>query len=283
LIVAVAYGAAAYCQSISDPRVDPNPGIAGQTLYLDTQLPQNGCISYPQVNSVSVSGADVVISYSVLLRDPPPPCGVPPPMVLNVAIGSFPVGQYTAHAIGDFMGTPNPPIVIPFAVVPPAIVAIEYQRPGSNDYFLTAYPNEIAALDAGQFQGWARTGETLNVFPATLSSVPGLTPVCRFYGKPEFGLDSHFYSASPMECQSVIDQFGYAWIYESPDVFALYSGFFPPGYCVPGTNPVYRLYNRSTGNHRYTASPAIRDQMLALGWVLEGYQLQAYPVSTCAP
>jgi Repeat of unknown function (DUF5648) len=48
----------------------------------------------------------------------------------------------------------------------------------------------------------------------------------------------------------------------------------PAGNCAAGTQPVYRLYNNGQGeapNHRYTTSLAIRSQMLAQGWIAEGY------------
>jgi hypothetical protein len=43
------------------------------------------------------------------------------------------------------------------------------------------------------------------------------------------------------------------------------------GVCQAGTSPVYRVFNNRGGaNHRYTANKAIRDQMVARGWVPEG-------------
>lgn len=44
------------------------------------------------------------------------------------------------------------------------------------------------------------------------------------------------------------------------------------GNCPPTQVPVYRLWNnRADSNHRYTASREVRDQMLARGYVTEGY------------
>jgi len=43
--------------------------------------------------------------------------------------------------------------------------------------------------------------------------------------------------------------------------------------CASGA-PVYRLYNNGHGgapNHRYTTNTAVRAQMLAQGWIPEGY------------
>jgi hypothetical protein len=54
------------------------------------------------------------------------------------------------------------------------------------------------------------------------------------------------------------------------------------GACPPGTQPVYRVWdNRADTNHRYTTSRAIRDQMVAAGWLAEGYGPDA--VIMCSP
>ena len=43
------------------------------------------------------------------------------------------------------------------------------------------------------------------------------------------------------------------------------------GSCPFGEVAVYRLWNRRIdSNHRYTTDPAIRDAMIAKGYVLEG-------------
>ena len=56
------------------------------------------------------------------------------------------------------------------------------------------------------------------------------------------------------------------------------------GNCPPGTQPVYRMYNSGQGaapNHRYTTSTTVRSQMLAQGWIPEGYG--PLGVIMCAP
>ena len=59
------------------------------------------------------------------------------------------------------------------------------------------------------------------------------------------------------------------FVLESPAFFFLY----PPvaGACAAGTVPVYRVYsNRADANHRYTTDRAVRDAMVAKGWLAEG-------------
>jgi len=54
------------------------------------------------------------------------------------------------------------------------------------------------------------------------------------------------------------------------------------GACPTGSSPVYRLWNnRVDTNHRYTTNVVVRNQMLAAGYVAEGYGPDI--VSMCAP
>ena len=48
--------------------------------------------------------------------------------------------------------------------------------------------------------GWVRTGQSLKGYAIGSTGSTGRRPVCRAYGNPAVGLDSHFYSASPDEC-----------------------------------------------------------------------------------
>ncbi len=162
-------------------------------------------------------------------------------------------------------------------------VAVEYYDAALDHYFVTAIPAEVAALDGGQFPGWARTGLSFNVYSAG-SGIPGSTPVCRFYGSPAAGLDSHFYSASPLECQQVLERFPTAWLLESYDVFEVFLPDLATGQCPSGSVPVYRAWNtRADSNHRYTTDLATLQAMLAKGYAAEGYGTGPYPTAMCSP
>jgi photosystem II stability/assembly factor-like uncharacterized protein len=163
--------------------------------------------------------------------------------------------------------------------LPSPIPLVEYHRPDADRYFMTSNPEEIAKLDAagGPF---IRTGQAFGVWPASAIDDDAAS-VCRFYGRPEAQLDSHFFTASPTECEQVIARFPQSWLLESPRVFAM---ALPDGLgrCRPDTLPVYRLYNnRRDVNHRYTISAAVRDAMRAAGWLPEGYGPDA--VAMCSP
>ncbi|MFO1282572.1 MAG: hypothetical protein U1F51_08890 [Burkholderiales bacterium] len=197
---------------------------------------------------------------------------------LSYALSSLPAGLYTlsyvarTRTLNGTYGASFTEGVWQFLVVEPGSdrVAVEYYNAARQHYFVTALPNEIASLDAGVFAGWARTGESIRVL-ATGSPSVGTLPVCRFYGRPEAGLDSHFYSASSDECSFIQSHWPAAWLLESDNVFGVAPIDTATGQCPVNLLAVYRVYNnRSDVNHRYTTSTAIQAQMVASGWIAEG-------------
>ena len=149
-------------------------------------------------------------------------------------------------------------------------VAVEFFNPGLGHFFVTASTAEIAALDAGAFGGaWQRTGQTFNV--------GGTAVVCRFYGMPPTGPDSHFFTANPAECANVMTQFA-AWTFEG-HAFAVTPA--TNGQCPAGLVAVSRFFNNPTTvgamNHRFTVTQQAFDQTVAMGWVNEGVVMCAQP------
>ncbi|MEO5765947.1 MAG: hypothetical protein ABIR52_11605, partial [Casimicrobiaceae bacterium] len=154
-----------------------------------------------------------------------------------------------------------------------AVTAVEYYNFGLDHYFITNLQPDIDALDSGRFAGWARTGGAFYVFPQSGSF---LNPVCRFYIPPEHG-NSHFFSASPSECAAISARIGFdpnysGYILETSAAFYIELPNTTTGACPFGTTPVYRLWNnRFDSNHRYTTDLSIRAQMIARGYIPEGY------------
>lgn len=138
---------------------------------------------------------------------------------------------------------------------------VEFEHPGLKHYFITYDGAEARGIDAGAAgPGWMRTG---------LSFRPGGgAAVCRFYGTPGIGPNSHFYTADPDECEFVKKDRG--WTYEG---IAFYVTTPSDGLCRGGQRPVYRFYNQraaeNDSNHRYLANEALANSMVALGWKLE--------------
>ena len=166
------------------------------------------------------------------------------------------------------------------------VSAVEYHHAGLDHYFISSLQQEIDTLDAGRIPGWARTGQSFKVYPSQASGGAGVNPVCRFYIPPAHG-NSHFFSASPAECNLVVQKTATdpnfsGYVFESPNVFFEALPDTTTGNCPGGMAPVYRLWNqRIDSNHRYTGSATIKAQMVAAGYVAEGYGPDA--VIMCAP
>ena len=159
---------------------------------------------------------------------------------------------------------------------------VEFYNASLDHYFITITPQEISDLDTGVHPGWKRTGYRFLVVKAG-STYAGSVPVCRFYGRPEKGIDSHFYSAKSTECEDVKTKFPDAWVFETAEAFRA----FPvnaDGTCPADTGRVNRLYNnRADVNHRYTDQPSVFFYMVGKGYTPEGDGNPNFPVAFCAP
>ncbi len=165
----------------------------------------------------------------------------------------------------------------------PAVDVVEFYNASLDHYFISINPQEISDLDTGVHTGWTRTGLAFNAYAAATDATE---PVCRFYIPPQHG-DSHFFSADPNECSAVLqktttDPNYSGYVYESPDVFHIGLPDLASGACPAGTTPVFRLWNnRADSNHRYTTDANVRAQMIARGYIAEGYGPGA--TAMCAP
>jgi len=163
-------------------------------------------------------------------------------------------GSYTVPAI--YAGQDAPAATIE---------AVEYYNAGLDHYFITWVANEIAILDAGvKSHGWTRTGKHFTTYPATQA---GASPLCRYYIPPDKG-NSHFYGRGIDECTRT-GQNNPSFVLEDPAF--MYMILPTAGMCPAATTPVYRVFsNRPDANHRYMTDRALRDQMVADGWLAEG-------------
>ena len=165
-------------------------------------------------------------------------------------------------------------------VVP--VTAFEYYNAALDHYFVTDLAPDIDALDSARIAGWARTGKSFQVWPISMGF---LNDVCRYYIPPEHG-NSHFFSASKAECDAIAAHIGVdlnysGYVEETAQAFAV---ALPDakGTCPNNWTAVYRLWNnRPDSNHRYTTDPAVKAQMVARGYVAEGYGADA--VGMCSP
>ena len=147
----------------------------------------------------------------------------------------------------------------------PTVDMIEYFNVTLDHYFITWTADEVANLDAGTTSPrWIRTGKSFKAF-ATAQS--GTSRVCRFYIPPALG-NSHFFGRGATECDATRVAHP-DFVLEEPDYIQL---FVPNGgVCPTGSKPLYRVFNNLPAtNHRYTGERAVRDEMVAKGWIAEG-------------
>jgi hypothetical protein len=146
---------------------------------------------------------------------------------------------------------------------------VEFQHPADGQYFLTADAAETALLDGGGLPGWTRTGAQFRAWRSDATTIGVDAPVCRFFGVPGVGPNSHFYTASASECSAV--RADPHWIDEG---VAFRVALLANGVCSPGYRPVTRLWwpgeDVTRTRHRYVVDPALVEPMRAAGWVVEG-------------
>lgn len=157
----------------------------------------------------------------------------------------------------------------------PTMTVVEFYNTALRHYFITGDPAEASGIDAGAAgAGWVRTGGRFSAWK-NASDAPGLNPVCRFYGTPGKGPNSHFYTADPAECAKVKTDPG--WLYEGI-VFHIAPA--QDGSCVERSTAVLRSYNngfsRNDSNHRYTVDHTVFAKAGKEGYTPEG-------VAMCAP
>jgi hypothetical protein len=166
----------------------------------------------------------------------------------------------------------------------------EYHNARAGTYFATGAQEDMDALESGRIAGWKRT-QPAEIFMALES--PGYygrggapVPVCRYFVPPH----SHFLSASKAECDAVGRHPGF--VLETRAAFYVWMPNAATGECAsvlpkasgggPLFRPVYRLWNgQADTNHRFTTSLAVRAEMMAQGWIPEGYG--PLGVAMCAP
>jgi hypothetical protein len=147
----------------------------------------------------------------------------------------------------------------------PSVEVVEYYNASLDHYFITWLPTEVAVLDAGvTIKGWVRTGKTLRTYT---TAQQGTSPICRYYIPPLLG-DSHFFGRGTVECNATGAN-NPSFVLEDPAFMQMYLP--AAGTCASGTTPVYRVFsNRRDANHRYMTDRAVRDAMVAAGWLAEG-------------
>ena len=149
------------------------------------------------------------------------------------------------------------------------IDVVEFHDSDDDQYFLTGDEREIALLDQGALgTGWSRTGTSFKAWSVDATDASA-QPVCRFFGTPGVGPNSHFYTGYVHECELVRKDAH--WIEEG----VTFRARLPvDGACANGEKTVMRLFRPgasvTASRHRYVVDAALASAMQAQGWVLEG-------------
>lgn len=149
----------------------------------------------------------------------------------------------------------------------PYSIIYEYYNINLNHYFRTSgAPESQSVLTGGAGAGWI---DTKDYFLAWRDGTQGAVPVCRFYGTPGKGPNSHFYTADAGECAFVKKDPG--WTYEG---VAFYAKLPVNGTCPTTTIAINRIYNNRSmyndSNHRFTTDASVVQDLVGKGWVAEG-------------
>jgi hypothetical protein len=290
---------------------------AVKTLTLPSNLPGSATAARRFVIATRGFAAQTKAQAKVDGYPPPPPPPDPPPTPPPVASaqpdfimpdGFIPTDGGTLNYAGvdqmtfgplptdgvtalDRSGLTGPGTAVNFAgfvTAPTAqpVTLVEFYHAALDHYFVSALQPDLDALDSGRIPGWTRTGGSFKVYATASLGGAGVNAVCRYLIPPQHG-NSHFFSASPDECNAVFGKIASdpnysGYIEESASAFFVALPGVSNGTCPAGTQVVYRLFNnRVDANHRYTTDPAVKAAMVARGYVAEGYGPDA--AIMCAP
>jgi hypothetical protein len=277
------------CDLSGSTTFSPAHPQATSVITFDVDLYQTLPPGYVVLSKITGNGNQIMFDFLITTPDA---VGMFPDYQLDTIVlpvpyaegtfGPLPVGQYAMttsvrvfRAAND-LSKPCPDRTATFTVYADDGLSpvIEYYDAALDHYFITQFKDEIAALDARAHPGWMRTGQS---FLAYRPGEGAGQPVGRYYGLPSAGLDTHFFTRNIADEMFLIAHAA-EWEQEAGDAFDLDFPSYVVGNvlvqnsCAPGEVPVYRLWNqRVDSNHRYTTDPAIKAQMIAKGYVAEGY------------
>jgi hypothetical protein len=158
----------------------------------------------------------------------------------------------------------------------------DFQGSPGGHYFYAASDAEKKALDVGTAGNWQRTGRSFKS--------GGYVAVCRFYGSVSPGPNTHFFTASEIECNALkalqvlpqpVDRQQFNFEGKTFKASLPQPKSFPDDTprCPVKSIPVYRAYNAAFGpsgkksydsNHRLSTDRRDIAAMVPLGWVDEG-------------
>ena len=153
------------------------------------------------------------------------------------------------------------------ADAPAAMPAIEYHHAAFDHYFITSIADEITKLDNGTFAGWTRTGESFNVYRDAAAGMLRCAASSARRSRPRARTSTRRSRRSAPRASKP------ATGNSKAVVFAI-SMPTPPAIARPGRSRSIACTTTARARRPITATrraSAVRSQMLAQGWMPEGY------------
>ena len=200
MLVALAIGIGASTAACAFPlswsaSVTVQPWVPTPSQHVIVQLSDslNGVLNAPAIfKNVEIVNNNKTITISAQIEP-----SLSGSMVLTQAVdlGTLPPGRYTVVYRSDGQGIPSYHTANQSFTVSDTgpSTAVEYFNAALGHYFVTADRGEIDKLDSGVTRGWVRTGESFKVMFGEEAATNAFA-VCRFYGLPSAGIDSHFFA-----------------------------------------------------------------------------------------
>jgi serine protease len=215
------------------------------------------------------------VASMMLARDPTLTAG----RVLSILQGTareFPVGSICRNGNVCGAGILDAGLALastfPGGGVPPAgaVKVVEFYRSDLDHYYYTWNPDEIYFFTNSPEAKNKPTGQFFFAWASTPGAPPGLLPVCKFFGSPQYFIQSNYYSPSPSECQYVMSHWPGIWTLVDPAAFYVQPAD-ANGQCPGATIPVYRFSNnRKDFNQRMTLDLSVKRAMLNRAWAPDG-------------
>jgi len=153
-----------------------------------------------------------------------------------------------------------------FAV--PYTAVFRFWSPTNGRHFYTISVGERDKLINKYTDVWTFEGTAYHA--CSTKSDDGLLPVYRFWSG-----QSHFYTIDAAEKEKLVTKYSKVWTLEGVAFYA-----YPDGSEPPGTNAVYRFWNRTNNTHFYTMKEAEANKLITQYshvFAYEGVAFYAYP------